>query len=54
MYTLPCIKQTASGRLLYSAGSTLMGGMGARKRERIYVYIWLIHFIVSAETNVTL
>ena len=54
--TLPCVKQIASGNLLYSTGSspqcsvmTQMGGMGWRrsKREGIQVYIQLIHFIVQ-------
>ena len=52
---LPCVKETASGNLLYGSGnsnrgsvSTSRGGiageMGGRfKREGIYVYLWLIH-----------
>ena len=59
IYTLPCVKQIASGKLLYSTGSsawcsemTKMGGMdggkeGRFKRDRIYVYLWLIHFVVQ-------
>ena len=59
IYTLPCVKQIASGNLLYSTGSsswcsvvTYMGGMGVgvegrSKREGIYVYIQLIPFIVE-------
>ena len=59
IYTLPCVKQVASGNLLYSTGSsaqcsvmTQMGGMGGgvrgtSKREGIYVYIQLIHFVVQ-------
>ena len=49
IYTLPCVKQIASGNLPYSRGSsarcsvmTWMGGMawgGRSKREGIYVYI---------------
>ena len=56
---LPCIRRIASGKLLSSAGSsawcsvvTKKGGMGSgvggrSKREEIYVYIWLIHFVVQ-------
>ena len=51
-YTLPWIKQIASGNLLYSTGSSTpcsvmiqrsgMGGEGERfKREEIYIYIYL-------------
>ena len=58
IYTLPCVKQVASGNLVYSTGSparcsvmTQMGGMGdgggRSKREGIQVYIQLIHFIVQ-------
>ena len=56
IYTLPCVRQVASGNLLYSTGSTVrcsvvtyMGGMVGRgsKREGIYVYIKLIHFVVQ-------
>ena len=55
IYTLPCVKQIASGNLLYSTGSsvqpsvvTWMGGMvGRSKREGIYVHIQLIHFVVQ-------
>ena len=58
-YTLPRIKYIASGKLLYNTGSstwcymmTLRGGTGGRvvgtfKRERIYVYLRLIHIIVQ-------
>ena len=57
--TLPCVKQIASGNLLYSTGNSAqcsvttqirgMGpGVGGRsKREGIYVYIQLIHLIVQ-------
>ena len=53
-YTLPYVKQIASGNLLYDTGSsaqccmtTQRGGMrwevgGRFKRESIYVYQWLI------------
>ena len=57
VYALLCVKQIASGNLLYSAGSsaqrsvmTWMGGMGMGKGNpggRTYVYIELIHFIVQ-------
>ena len=58
IYTLPCVKHTASGKLLHSTRSsaqcsvmTLRGGIGGRggkhKREGISVYIWLIHFAVQ-------
>ena len=51
-----CIKQIASGKLLYSTGSstlcsvmTLWGGMagmgGRSKRKGIYVYKYLIDFV---------
>ena len=48
IYTLPCVKQIASGNLLYSAGSsvwcfvmTRCVGWGFRrfKKEGIYIYI---------------
>ena len=54
VYPLPCVKQTASGDLLSSTGSSawccddLEGwGGGAFNREGIYEYLWLIHFIVQ-------
>ena len=62
MYTIPCVKQIASGKLLYSPGSSALcddlegwgGGVGERyKREGTYVYRWLIH-CCTAETNTTL
>ena len=61
-YTLPCIKQVASGNLLCDTGSstqcsviTQKGGMGWEmrgrfKKEGTYVYLWLIHIDVMAET----
>ena len=49
IHTLPCIKKIASGKLLYSTGSsawcsmiTYMGGMGSGREvqeEGIYVYL---------------
>ena len=54
-YTLPGIKQVARGNLLCDTGSstqcpviTQKGGMGWEvrgrfKKERTYVYLWLIH-----------
>ena len=53
--TLPYVKSIVNGNLLYGSGnsnrgsvSTYSGGMGREmgrrfKRERIYVYLWLIH-----------
>ena len=53
MYTLLCVKQIASGNLLYNTGSsaqcsvmTQMDRVGGG-REGIYVYIQLIHLIVQ-------
>ena len=52
IYTLPYVKQTASGNLLYESGSSnqvlcdsLEGReVGGRlKREGTCVYLWLIH-----------
>ena len=52
IYTLPYVKQTASGNLLYESGSSnqvlcdsLEGWeVGGRlKREGTCVYLWLIH-----------
>ena len=56
MHTLPCIKQTAGGKLLCntgcSAGSSVitsrvgMGGVGGRlRREGIHAYSQLIHVL---------
>ena len=48
IYILPCVRQTASGNLIYSTGSSapcfvvtrrVRWGRGRPKRERIYVYI---------------
>ena len=58
IYTLPCVKQLASGKLLYSTESSVqcsvinqkhgMVGVGGRcKREGLYVCLQLIHFIVQ-------
>ena len=64
MYSLPCVKQTASGKLLDSTGSSVqcsvmtwgMGwesGVGGKsKREGMYVYIWLIHFVAQQKNNI--
>ena len=56
IYTLPYVKQIASGKLLFSAGSSTQcsvmtcggwgGGVGCRREGR-YVYMWLIHFVVQ-------
>ena len=56
VYALLCVKQIASGNLLYSAGSsaqrfvmTWMGGVWVGKGNpggKTYVYIELIHFVV--------
>ena len=62
-YTLPYVKQIASGNLLYDAKSSdqvlcdnLEGWdrweMGGRfKREGTYVYLWLIHVDVWQKTT---
>ena len=57
IYTLPCIKSTASGKLLDGRGSSArgsamtqrgeMGVGGSLKREWVYVYIQLIHTVVQ-------
>ena len=63
IYTLPCVKQTASGTLLYSTGSSAqcsvmtersgMGGMQGRlKRKGTYACIWLIHFVVQKKLTI--
>ena len=52
---LSCVKQMASRRLLYSAGSCLVlcddlegwDGRGNAPREEIYVYLWLIHIAIQ-------
>ena len=59
-YTLPCVKQIASEKLLDKPGSSarcslmtqrsrMVGGeVGGRfKGEEIYVYLWLIHVVVQ-------
>ena len=56
--TLPCVKYLANGKLLDSTGSSApcsvmtwrngMGSVGGRlNKEKIYVYIWLIHVVVQ-------
>ena len=52
---LPCVKETASGNLLYGSGNSNRGSVSTKrsemgkemggkfKRERIYIYLWLIH-----------
>ena len=55
IYTLPYVKQTASGNLLHNTASSAWcsvmtqrdGMLGKSKREGIYVYIQLIHFVVQ-------
>ena len=60
MYTLPCVKYLASGKLLYNTGSltlcsvmTERVGMGvvmgrnAPEGESMYVYLQLIHVVVQ-------
>ena len=49
-YTLPYVKQIASGNWLYGSGSsnwgsvtTERGGMGLEVGGGTYVYVWLIH-----------
>ena len=58
IYTQPCVKQIASGKLLYNTGSSTQyymtiqmdgigWGVGRRfKREGTCVYLWLIHVFV--------
>ena len=52
VYTLPCVKQIASGKLLYNTRtparrSVMACGMGRRlRREGIYVYLRLIHIVL--------
>ena len=55
IYTLPYVKQRANGNLLNNLGNsnldsvkTYKGQMGREvggrfKRERTYIYLWLIH-----------
>ena len=61
-YTLPGVKQTARGKLLYSTGSsarcsvmTWRGGMeedeGRLKREGLYGYIWLINAVLQQKQH---
>ena len=57
IYTPPCVKQIASGNLLYNTGNSAWcsvmtqrdgkGGGRRSKRGEIYAYIQLIHFIVQ-------
>ena len=59
IYTLPCVKQIASGKLLYGhrelslvlcddlEGWDWGEVRGRLKREGIYVYLWLIHVVVQ-------
>ena len=45
-----CIKQIINENILYSTRNicTVLNRMGRKpKRERIYVYVWLIHFVVQ-------
>ena len=61
IYTLPRVKQIASGTLLRNTGSsawcsamTWRGGMGVggrSKTEEMYVYTELIHFVVQQLTQ---
>ena len=56
IYTLPCIKQIASGKLVYSIGSSMLcddldawdGGGGTEvQKGGIYAYMQFINFIVQ-------
>ena len=56
IYTLPCVKEIASGKLLYCTGSLVGsddlgvawgGGWEGAQRERICVYLSLIHTVVQ-------
>ena len=59
IYTLPCVKYIASGKLLYRELPSVLcdelegcdrwelGGGGRLKREGIYVYIYLIHTFIQ-------
>ena len=61
IYNLPCVEQIASGKLLYSTGSSaqygedLEGWDGSRgvwesfKRQGIYVYIQLVSFVTQQQ-----
>ena len=61
IYALPCVKQIASGNLMYSAGNsarcsvmTQMGGSGVWEgdpREGIYIHI-TVSLCCTAETNI--
>ena len=58
IHTLPYVKWIASGNLPYNSGNSNWGSVtsqksrmewevgGSFKRERTYVYLWLIHVIV--------
>ena len=58
IHTLPCVKQIASGKLLYNMGSsaqcsgmTQQNGMrvvgGRFRRQGTHVHLWLIHVVVQ-------
>ena len=59
IYTLPWVKQVASGNLLYSTGSSTrcsvtiqMGGMKrVGGREGICVNTWRFHFVVQQKST---
>ena len=66
IYTLPCGKQKASGKLLYNTRSsawwsliTQWGGWGVvgggergrLKRQGMYVYLWLTHDLVKQKST---
>ena len=62
IYTLPCVKQTASGTLLYSTGSsaqcsvmTERSGIGGEKgmlrREGTYVYLYPYNTVKQLSFN---
>ena len=43
IYTLPCVRQIASGNLLYRAGSSAWCSGRGLQREGAYVYLWMTH-----------
>ena len=46
--TFTCIKETASGKLLFGTGNSARSSVVTQRGgEGIYVYIQLIHFIVQ-------
>ena len=59
-YTLPCVKQIASGKLLYSAGTSVVcddlhgraeGSGGRLTREQKYAYLELTQVVVQQKST---